>query len=149
MKFVETIKDALGWTGPEPRGTAKITTLLNPRHDMVFFRVGAPSDPTGEEFVFTERGVFAPGQTVEVWTQKDRTSGGRYGLPRSQPTRCRAAIRPASPQPPSTQELEQLKSMLTNPQNEKDIFTARAFFRRFLGAGKYVRPLDISDITEE
>lgn len=150
-KVLDRLKEAtnfLMWDDPTIVGTARITTIVHPYRDMVFFTASATDNPSRNEFVFTPPGAFQNMQIVEVWVQTPRVGSNDFGLPREVPKRCRVAIKPFTNSKPTSAELDSMAIMLRDPANVKDIFTSRSFFLRFFDTTKdLIRPMRWKDIV--
>jgi len=134
--FIEAI-ESVKWKEPRSVGTARVSYVQKPHHDMVFLDLGDPAnDLTASEFVFTPPDLFRKGDVVEVFVREARFQpvvDYRLGLP----SKCKVAIRQFKPGTLGKilpQDKVILSKMFENAQNIKDPLSSRAFYRKFMGA---------------
>ena len=138
--LVEGVKDELRWQKPESVGTSRVRTVVHSsgEHDMVFIDCGG-KDVTKNESVFTPRDQLHKGDIVEVIIQRKRGARRPFLFPP-----CRVAVRRLAAETygkVTEEDRKALEWMLQYPDNGKNAFFNRAFYRKFFtGARKAPTP---------
>ncbi len=140
MELGETLRgigENIRWEKPRGVGTARVSSVQKPHHDMVFLDLGdMTKDLTASEFVFTPPNLVREGDVVEVFIRESRFQSAKdhqLGLSR----KCSVAIRRFSPKTFGKilpEDKKQLLVMFNNPQNVKDPLSSHAFYRKFMKA---------------